>query len=381
MKSQEMNNDHASRSLKIQRSAACAAAVVWASLFAGCGNSEIQTYRVAKEDNQPPALPASHGQAADRPAVPHVHSEIPAGWQEVQAEGMRVASYKVSGADGKMAEVAVIPLPDKSGIQLDSVNMWRSELGLKPLDADQLKTASQEAQLGDAKGILVDMTAETPGPKGLNRIIGALASRGGFVWFVKMVGDSAVVGDQKDEFLGFIKSLEFHEGAHSQAQVAANTPPAPSAEKPVSSNAEKLPADAAEPNFKVPENWTEKTPGPMIQRAFTVSGEAGQAEITISRFPGATGGMIPNVNRWRAQLGLTPLAAAEANQAIEMLGVGGKKESYLIDIKGTRAGKPARMIAVGVPHQGETWFFKLVGDEPVIAKEKDAFVRFIVGAY
>ena len=66
-----------------------------------------------------------------------------------------------------------------------------------------------------------------------------------------------------------------------------------------------------------------------------------------------------------------------------MVEVGGKKDSYLVDIKGTnpRTGKQARMVALGVPHRGETWFFKLLGDEPVVAKEKDAFVQFIVGAY
>lgn len=367
----------------IFRLSAPTAAAALAFLLIGCGNSEIQTYRVAKEDNQTPSVPTTHAhEGAQRPALPHVHSEVPAGWQEVKPEGMRVASYQISGADGKVAQVAVIPLPDKPNMVLESVNMWRTELGLKPLDSDELKTAGQEARVGDAQGIVVDMTAETPGPKGLNRIVGALATRSGFVWFVKMVGDSAVVGDNKDKFVAFIKSLEFHEGSHG-AQVAANTPPAPSAEKPISTNTEKVPADSAGPNFKAPANWSEKTPGPMVQRAFNVSGDAGAAEVTISRFPGDTGGMIANVNRWRGQLGLTPLAAAEAGQGIEMVEIGGKKDSYLIDIKGTnaRTGKPARMVALGVPSKGETWFFKLLGDEAVVAKEKDAFMQFIVGAY
>ena len=363
-------------------------------IFAGCGKSEIQTYRVAKDDNQPPAVPAGHNQAAttssaERPSPPHVHSDVPEGWQQVQAEGMRVASYQITGKEGKTAQVAIIPLPGASGMQLnnmqlESVNMWRAELELKPLDSDQLKTAGQETQLGDAKGVLVDMTAEKAGPKGLNRIVGAVAERQNIMWFVKMSGDSAVVGENRDKFLAFLKSLEFHEGAHGQpTQVAANTPPVPSAEKPVSTNTEKLPAGSDEPNFKAPSNWSEKAPGQMVQRAFNVSGDAGQAEVTISRFPGATGGMIPNVNRWRGQLGLAPLSAAEAPKEIEMVEVGGKKDSYLVDIKGTnpRTGKQARMVALGVPHKGETWFFKLLGDEPVVAKEKDAFVQFIVGAY
>jgi hypothetical protein len=247
-----------------------------------------------------------------------------------------------------------------------------------------LKSAGQDIQVGDAKGIFVDMTAEKPGPKGLNRILGAVAERGNIMWFVKMSGDTGVVADQKEKFVAYLKSLEFHEDSHGQpGQVAANTPPVPSAERPVSTNTKKLPAGSGEPNFKVPANWTEKPAGQMILRAFSVSSDGGQAEITISRFPGETGGMIANVNRWRGQLGLAPLAAAEAGKGVEMLEVGGKKDSYLIDIKGpnARSGKEARLIALGVPYKGETWFFKLLGDESVVAKEKDAFVQFIVSAY
>jgi hypothetical protein len=382
-KSQQMNTNYRF----ILRVSAATVLTLSASLFCGCGNSEIQTYRVAKEDTQPPAIDAAHGQAgagAERPALPHVHSDVPEGWQEVQAEGMRVAAYQITGANGKAAQVAIIPLPGKTNIELQSVNMWRAELGLKPLDSDQLKDAAQPAQVGDAKGILVDMSAETAGPSGINRTIGALAERGNIMWFVKMTGDSTVVGEQKDKFAAFLKSLDFHESSHGQpTQVAANTPPVPSAEKPVSSNTQKLPVGSDEPNFKVPANWTEKAPGAMVQRAFDLTGDDGKAEITISRFPGAAGGMIPNVNRWRGQLGLPPLAAAEVKDAIEMVEIDGKKDSYLVDIKGmnARTGKMARLVALGVPYKGETWFFKLLGDETVVGKEKDAFVKFVVSAY
>ena len=378
-----MNNKRFSASLKL--SSLPAATALTAFILAGCGKSEIQTYRVAKEDNQPAAAPAAHGHAgAERPSPSHVHSDVPEGWQQRPAEGMRVASYQITGKDGKVAQVAIIPLPARGNMQLESVNMWRTELELKPLNPDELKTAGQETQVGDAKGLLLDMTAEKPGPTGVSRIVGALAEREGVIWFVKMSGDSSVVGDNKEKFVGFLKSLEFHEGAHGQpAQVAANTPAVPSAEKPVSTNTEKLPADSAGPNFKVPANWTEKTPGPMVQRAFNVSGDGGQAEVTISRFPGETGGMIANVNRWRGQLGLAPLAATEVGKAIEMVEIGGKKDSYLVDVKGAnaRTGKDARMVALGVPYKGETWFFKLLGDESVVAKEKDAFIQFIISAY
>lgn len=359
-------------------------AVFSAVLMAGCGDSEIKTYQVAKEDNQPPKINIPAGAPAARPELPHVHSDVPEGWMEGQPEGMRVAAYQVTGKNGRVANVAIIPLPGTSNIELQSVNMWREELQLDELDSEQLKEVTQPIEVGDAKGILVDMTASQGGANGTNRTLGAVAERKGIMWFVKMIGDSALVGSQKENFVAFVKSLKFHEGSHGAPEVAPNTAAAPSAKNAVSANTEKVPEDAGTPKFEAPKNWTAKAPGPMVQQAFTVKGENGEAEVTISKFPGEVGGMIANINRWRGQLGLEPLPQTEAQKSAEMVEVDGEKKAYLVDIKGTNVrggGKPARLVAMGVPHKGETWFFKLLGDEAVVAKEKDTFVRFVVSAY
>lgn len=350
-----------------------------AGVLVGCGDAEIKTYRVAKDDQSSPKLHA-HNDAPgrERPALPHLHSEVPPGWQELAPEKMRVASYQVTGGDGQLATVAVTPLPGATGIELDSVNMWREqELGLGTLSAAQLKEQAQEVEVGDAKGIMVDMQSEG-GSSGGTRILGAVTARENITWFIKMTGTPALLGQQKANFVAYLKSLEFHSGSHGPArQVAA------AADEPVSTNTEKVPAASGEPKFKAPESWKENAPGPMVTSAYTAGGEGGQAEVTISKFPGSTGGMVANINRWRDQLGLEALPEAEVRKSAEMIEVAGKKESYLVDIKGTnkRSGKAARMIAVGVPHGGQTWFFKLLGDEATVAKEKEAFVRFIVSAY
>jgi hypothetical protein len=349
------------------------------TLFAvGCGDTEIKTYRVAKEDNQPPVVHNHTGApVAERPTLPHLHSEVPEGWRELPPEKMRVASYTISGEDGQAARVSVTPLPGVSNMELESVNMWREEVGLKPLTSEQLKEQAKEVQVGDTKGIMVDLAPEaTEGNPNSVRTIGALANREGIVWFIKLTGSSSLVGQQKENFTAYLKSLEFHSEGHGQPSVAAAT------QEPVSSNTEKLPAKSEPPNFKVPENWSEKPPGPMVTSAYAIKGD-GAAEVTVSKFPGETGGMVANINRWRDQLGLSALSDPEARKSAEMLEVGGKNDSYLVDIKGTnkRTGKAARMVAVGVPYEGQTWFFKLLGDEALVEKEKDTFIRFIVSAY
>jgi hypothetical protein len=53
-----------------------------------------------------------------------------------------------------------------------------------------------------------------------------------------------------------------------------------------------------------------------------------------------------------------------------------------VDFTGTdsKTGKPARLIGVIVPQNGQTWFYKLMGDEQIVTQQKDAFIKFIQSA-
>ncbi len=353
-------------------------------LIAGCGNSEIKTYRVAKEDNTPKISTAARDEGAAAPMVghgnvplPRISWTLPKGWREVSAEGMRKASFEVSGPGGKIAQVMIIPLPGASNIEMDSVNLWREELGLDPLkNKDDLAAQATSASVGDTKGDLFEMNNAEPkaGQTSRTRTLGAIAERDGILWFVKMSGSDDLVAEQKPSFVDFLKSLTFEK--LSPTQLA-------SAEAPASSNSGRVPPSSEGPSFKAPANWQPKTPGPMITAAYTVANADGPAEVTISKFPGAVGGLAANINRWRGQLGLPSLDQAEAEKSAEMVEIDGKKNAYMVDLQGTnvRTSQPARMVALGVPRGGETWFYKLIGQDSVVGKEKDAFLKFVVSAY
>ena len=59
---------------------------------------------------------------------------------------------------------------------------------------------------------------------------------------------------------------------------------------------------------------------------------------------------------------------------------GGRAE--VVDFSGTngRTGKPARLVGIIVPAGNQTWFYKLMGDEDVVAAQKDAFTKFVQSA-
>ena len=137
---------------------------------------------------------------------------------------------------------------------------------------------------------------------------------------------------------------------------------------------------AAEGNaltWTAPTHWQPKQLSSFRKGSYSVPGEGGAAgDLAITAFPGDTGGLFANVNRWRGQIGLAPVAEAQLESAIQRLEVNGFK-IILFDATGTANGQPVRLLGAMVPYEGQTWFFKLSGPEPVVAKEQAAFREFL----
>ena len=114
----------------------------------------------------------------------------------------------------------------------------------------------------------------------------------------------------------------------------------------------------------------------MLVAKFVIPGPGGsKAEVNISA---TGGGLLANVNRWRSQLGLAPLTESALANQVQSLDVADGKAT-LIDMKGTDAktGQPARLVGLVVPQAQQTWFYKLMGNEQVVEREKEAFTKFV----
>ena len=135
--------------------------------------------------------------------------------------------------------------------------------------------------------------------------------------------------------------------------------------------------DAADLSWTAPAGWQAKPLGPMRKGSYSVPGDDGAvADLAITAFPGDTGGLFANVNRWRGQVGLPPIDQAQLDAGVEPVEVNGIKIA-LVDLSGTVNGQPTRLIGAIVPHNGGTWFFKLLGPEAVVAKAKPAMREFL----
>lgn len=130
--------------------------------------------------------------------------------------------------------------------------------------------------------------------------------------------------------------------------------------------------------WKTPAGWEEKSASGIRVASFLVSDPEGSADVSVTVLPGAAGGALANVNRWRGQLGLSPIGAEEMTKLSASLDPN-DPTALLVNMAGVDQKRhiPSRLLGAIVPKGGQTWFYKLMGDPPVVEKEKQKFVRFV----
>lgn len=362
----------------------------------GCNRNEIKVYRVAKEQSASPPMPAQATMpAAVSPghpdiggaALPQLTWKLPAGWEEQTPGEMRVASFSVKDQNGKQADVSVIPLPGAAGGELANVNRWRGQVGLKPVPEDELKKLAQKVEVGAQPAEFYEQSGKSPGSGDDSRILAVILHREGMAWFFKMTGDDRLVEEQKPAFVEFLKSFRF--ATPEMAALPPSHPPIDGASLPAGhADRSGTPAPMAaaavsnggQPDWQVPAGWQETAGGQFLIAKFLVTGDGGaQAAVNVSASPGDGGGLVPNLNRWRKQVGLAELSGSEeTNALVKPVEIPGGK-ALLVDMNGTdgRTGEPARLVAVMVPHGDQTWFYKLMGDAKVVESQKEAFMKFV----
>jgi hypothetical protein len=133
--------------------------------------------------------------------------------------------------------------------------------------------------------------------------------------------------------------------------------------------------------WTAPAHWQSRPASAMRKATFVIPGASAgeQAELAVTAFPGDVGGNLANVNRWRTQLQLPPIAASELGSALSHVDVG----DLHIDVAELLGPVPAdgkprqRVLGAIVPFNGATWFFKLTGPDLLVSGEKTAFLAFL----
>jgi hypothetical protein len=129
--------------------------------------------------------------------------------------------------------------------------------------------------------------------------------------------------------------------------------------------------------WTAPSHWQTKPPGTIRKGSYNIPGKDGAtADFAITAFPGDTGGLFANINRWRGQIGLPAITEDKLEANVEHLDTG-KFHIDVVDMLGSVNGQATRVLGAIVPHGRETWFFKMTGPDALVAGERENFRAFL----
>jgi hypothetical protein len=161
------------------------------------------------------------------------------------------------------------------------------------------------------EGVRHHKVPRTPEPPA--RLLGAILPSGDQVWFVKLSGPEAAVAPHRDEFEQFVQSIRF-------------------------------PKQADEPiTWTAPAGWRTES-GPRDQRYATFRVGPDNLEVTVSALDRKGNEVLPNVNRWRKQIGLGEITAAELSQTTRIVEIGGVTAT-LVDASGPPDAERKQLLA------------------------------------
>jgi hypothetical protein len=146
------------------------------------------------------------------------------------------------------------------------------------------------------------------GPATVQQTLGLIVPVGDTSWFFKLTGETTSVEPQEAAFLEFAKTIKFSTGAD------------------------------AKPTWTLPTGWKE-FPGNEFRfatiRLPESESDAKPLEISVSP---AGGDVLANINRWRGQLNLKPIAAADMSDTTKALQIDGRDATF-VSLVGTGSGQ------------------------------------------
>lgn len=183
-----------------------------ATLIAGCGREEIQTYRVPKEPapdtgiqpavQQKPAVAA----APSGPSGKGFKAELPEGWSEVpSSSAMRMVSYAI---DGTSIDFYLISL--SMGDVPSNVNRWRDQVGLPDAAPEEIAKDVVSFQAGGHGVKYIEIYNETGG-KG---IIAAIVDLQPQYWYFTAKGSVDELKANAAGIRSFLGSITFEGHNH-----------------------------------------------------------------------------------------------------------------------------------------------------------------------
>jgi hypothetical protein len=240
---------------------------------------------------------------------------VPPGWTEERGNAQREATLRFGDREPKL-EISIVRFQGDGGGMLANLNRWRDQLGLEKVGAAELSALATKLDAASTEVWVADMSGpQRPGA-----------------------------------------------GPRSMAKPQEAAPPA--------HHEPTLDDIRAMFSFDRMPGWKEN-PKPSNGRIFefTVEEGGGSAQITLSALQGG-GDLASNVNRWRGQAGLEPLAEADIPKAAAPMTFVGN-EAWLVEAIGRDRG----IVVVASLSAQFSIFLKMDGSPQTVQSQKADFMR------
>ena len=255
----------------------------------------------------------------------------PTTWRQLPGKDMRHATLLIPTPLEDL-ELAVTPLPipigDRQSYVLLNINRWRNELGLTQLDLENLSDYVDEVVLENSKAVLMNSEGRLA-PKSMGR------------------------------------------GQFAEVAPVTRSPSGP-------------PAPDTNIAYVAPDAWSVgqrvvSRGGITIrfEAAFEVMQGQQRIDITISKFPAAMANPLPNINRWRRQIGLSSTTTEQLKQDFKEISLGEKTGKRIELESPADVENPEVIYGVITSHSGMAWFIKLKGNRDLAHRERRHYDEFV----
>ncbi|MFP6666691.1 MAG: hypothetical protein VB876_05230 [Pirellulales bacterium] len=263
--------------------------------------------------------------------------KLPSGWKQLPGGGggIRFATILVPAA-GEQLEMRVTRLAlveaERDQMLLSNINRWRRQMGLREIALQELQNEVTEFKAGEQTVSFVEYVGKYSARSGMSR-----PARGGNL-----------------------------DGVHAGVPgFGGGRPPAAG---------ELAGFDKRVLDCDVPEQWQARSLTVMRKANYVIAGtENEKAEVTVTS---AGGSDLDNVNRWRGQVGLAAIAAADLEASFEPIKIGELEGRYLELVSPEDKSRQEAILLAWVVADGQSWFIKLRGDADLARRERDHFKAF-----
>ena len=302
--------------------------------------------------------------------------DLPEGWNKLAPTSMRVINLQPAGDPN--TECALTILGGDGGGLAANINRWRGQIGLEAVSEEEVAQLpkglllGQDATIVDLRGNYSGMGDTVQGDWGL---LGYVLVTDQFTVFVKMTGPGDVLNTERANFEAFCASLSPAPQAsdHDSHDPHAPTPPPASSGQIVDQS-----PPAEQFAYALPDGWTAAAPKSMRSVNLTAGSSS---ECYLIALGGQGGGLEMNINRWRGEVGLDPMSAAQIAElpTVTLFGTQAPMLEVSGDYQGMGGptGEEKRVLGVPLIRPGGSVFIKMVGPDAEVAAERDNFIAFV----